>query len=137
MAEGFFVVGFSDLGGEQARANDFSTYDQVVKAGPNVIVTEYLQPGEFSGVQSQYKAELPCTDGSAAYCVLPSNFTGPVREAPVITSSEDAASTTLKDVPTDVEPRLPDGFEASLATVHVPALVLAVVVAVGVLALLQ
>lgn len=138
IADGFFVVGFSDLGGREARSNDFSAYDQVVKAGPNVIVTEFLEPATFSNVLSEYSSALPCSDENAAYCVLPSNFTGPIREAPVISSPEDtAASTTLQPVPNDVEPRLPDGFEDSSATVLTPATVAGVVAAVVALVLLH
>jgi hypothetical protein len=117
IAEGFFMVAFSDLGGQQARSNDFSTYDQVVKAGPNVILTEFLEPATFSDVLSEYSAALPCDN---EYCVLPSNFTGPIREAPVISedTAVDGSSITLIAVPLEVEPRLPGVLEPSYAPAH-------------------
>lgn len=118
MAEGFFMIAFSDLGGLQARSNDFSTYDQVVKAGPNVILTEFLEPALFSNVMSDFSAALPCNN---EYCVLPSNFTGPVREPPVITE-DTFGDGTLRPVPVAVEPRLTADVETSAGAIHRAAL---------------
>lgn len=128
-AEGFFLMAFSDLGGGQARSNDFSTYDEVVKAGPNVILTEFLEPATFGNQVSEYSARLPC-DGD--YCVLPSNFTGPVREAPVISEAGvgGADPTDLQPVPLTVEPRLTEDEQTdhgSIATV--PCMMLVVLMA--------
>lgn len=129
IAEGFFLMAFSDLGGGQARSNDFSTYDEVVKAGPNVILTEFLEPAAFGNQVSEYSARLPC-DGD--YCVLPSNFTGPVREAPVISEAGvgGADPTDLQPVPLTVEPRLTEDEQTdhgSIATV--PCMMLVVLMA--------
>jgi hypothetical protein len=111
--EGFFIIGFADLGGREASRNDFSKYDEVLAAGANIVLTEYLVPAEFRAGRSEYSAQLPCGDES--YCVLPSNSTAPPRRPPDGDFSTESGITTLKPVPTQVEPRMPVGFETGAA----------------------
>lgn len=127
--EGFFVIGFADLGGQQASRNDFSKYDELLAAGAHVVLTEYLAPGVFRDGKSEYKAELPC--GDETYCVLPTNSTAPPRRPLADESPTGSGITTIKPVPTKVEPRFPQGFVTGACGSHSHARALAAIAALA------
>lgn len=94
LAEGFFVLAYADRDGVEGRSGDWTSYQEVVAAGPQVILTDHLRPSALEGFSKEYSVQLPCAEGEA-YCVLPSNSTYVPRDEQV----------ELPDVPTRVEAR--------------------------------
>lgn len=94
IADGFFVMAHADLGGREARVGDSTSYQEVVAAGPQVILTEHLRPSALGGFSGEYAAKLPCAGGET-YCQLPTNSTYVARSEQV----------ELPEVPTRVEAR--------------------------------
>eukprot|EP00892_Ulva_mutabilis_P005148 jgi/Ulvmu1/3004/UM015_0044.1 len=110
--EGFFVFAFADLA-ESAGSDSWTSYQEVVAAGPQVILTERLQR---TALQIGYFARLPCEEGEA-YCVLPTNSTYVPRdeqvELPVVPTRVEARDAILLREGASAAAALVSGFAAA------------------------